>query len=134
MKVLDPGHVYVIAEYDGGGTQNLRFMKREGPGYPYNEGSHPGTNCQEILRVLIDRVKYLQRQVPCAENEIILGSLRSVLIAFESRAARRHGRELMLPFNQSIEDVKSCPRCGHINCDGHVISPNEIRQWAGSDG
>lgn len=119
MRIIDAGHEYELAAFDGGATQVLTFMKREGPGYPFNSGSHGGTNCQEVLRSLIDRTKYLEAQIPCPENEIILAGLRSALLAFEIRAARRHGRTL--DTNGCIENAPSCSQCGHIGCDRHGL-------------
>lgn len=115
MKVIDPGHSYELQTYDGTGAQPLVFMKREGPGYPFNVGHYPGTNCQEVMRALIDRVTYLDRQVPCAENQIALAGLRSALYAFEIRAARRHKRELPT-FGAEVECAATCDVCGHIQC------------------
>lgn len=117
MRVLDRGHRYEIDRYDVGHpcSQQLQFMKREGIQYPGNEGSYPGTNCQEVLRVLIDRTIYLDNQIPAQENQVILAGLRSALLGFELRAARRHGRELpasLVP----IEHMAYCRTCGHIGC------------------
>jgi hypothetical protein len=115
MKVVDPGHSYLLDSYDGGDPQALRFMKRIGENYPHNVAPpYPGTNCQEVLRALIDRVEYLDWQIPHPQNEVILGGLRDALTAFEVRAAERHGRELILV--TTIEHEPSCPACGHINC------------------
>lgn len=61
MKVIDPGHVYELAHLDGQHVERLVFVKREGDGYPGNFGHHEGTNLQEVLRALIDRVEYLNR-------------------------------------------------------------------------
>ncbi len=121
MKVIDPGHEYLLDSYDGGEPVPLVFMKREGEGYPFNVGHHPGTNCQEVLRVLIDRVKYLQKQIPCDENHGLLTHLRGALFCLEYRAARRHGRLLHLPSENppEIEDYPTCSGCGHIGCEGH---------------
>jgi hypothetical protein len=46
----DPGHSYYLSVYDrltlvDTSHHALVFMKREGPGYPFNVGSYPGTNC-----------------------------------------------------------------------------------------
>lgn len=119
MHAIDPGHLYSLDVFDGEDGQRalLQFVKREGPGYPFNVGHGPGTNCQEVLRALIDRTEYLQRQIPSAENIVILNSLRSALLGFEIRAARRHGRELEV--GESIEAMQTCDQCGHIGCAGH---------------
>lgn len=117
MRVIDPGHSYELDVYDSDHTSkpvSLRFMKREGAGYPRNVGTNSGTNCQEVLRVLINRVKYLDNQVPAPENLIILNSLRAALIAFETRAARRHNnRPLRMGFLP--ENERHCPVCGHMS-------------------
>lgn len=116
MIVIDRGHEYAMRRYDGPGWEYLRFLKREGPGFPGNVGHYSGTNCQEVLRVLIDRVKYLDKQVPCSENAMILSNLRHALLFFEKRAADRHGLRLMYG-NGNIEDELTCSQCGHIVCE-----------------
>lgn len=119
MRVLDDGHAYSVDNYDGDWPQTLVFVKREGSGYPFNVGHHAGTNCQEVLRVLIDRVEYLQKQIPCAANESILQHLRLALRDFELRAAQRHNRALPIFWIGEIENVPTCSECGHIGCTGN---------------
>ncbi len=55
MKILDAGHVYFLENYDTDKPNNqpLVFMKRESKDFPFNKGSFPGTNCQEVLRALM---------------------------------------------------------------------------------
>lgn len=118
MKCIDPGHTYGSHIFDSENKlddQFLQFMKREGDNYPFNVGTSPGTNCQEVLRVLIDRVLYLDAQKSAPENDIILTGLRSALMGFEIRAARKHGLELPA-FRTPIEQVPTCKNCGHIVC------------------
>lgn len=123
MKVLDPGHRYQLASLDKKWWHfwkrpiTLRFVKREGPGYPGNVGHYPGTNLQEVLRALIDRVYYLDGQISCEENDLILWHLRCSLQGLEDRAARRHGRDLD-NFTGWIEFEPTCSLCGHIGCKG----------------
>lgn len=118
MKVLDPGHYYSVNVYDGEDEQYIWFMHRIGEGYPGNQGEpYSGTNCQEVIRVLIDRVKYLNSQIPCEANIVIITNLREALWQFEQRAADRHGRQLPeRPIE--VEHIPTCVRCGHIHC-GH---------------
>lgn len=118
MKVIDPGHEYLLESYDGEQENRLVFMKREGEGYPFNVGHYAGTNCQEVIRVLIDRVKYLQQQIPCDENVSVIAALRQVLLSFETRAAQRHGRVFPCDVRFEIEDRPTCKGCGHIDCEG----------------
>jgi hypothetical protein len=124
MREIDPGHKYQLDVYDGAGEQVITFMKREGPGYPFNIGHYPGTNCQELLRVLISRVEYLNKQIPCQDNERVLAHLRYAFLDFERRGAMRHGEELQPLQLWDIDDVcpermPHCPVCGHIRCFGH---------------
>lgn len=129
MKVIDPGHEYELDVYDTDRVNDpsavayivdarLRFVKREGPGYPFNVGHHAGTNCQEVIRVLIDRVQYLQKQIPCDENVVVITKLREALWQFEQRAAERHGRSLSFAAGQKIETLPTCKGCGHVGCEG----------------
>lgn len=118
MKIIDAGHIYKLNMYDDeeNSFQTLTFLKRCGKRYPFNEGMYPGTNCQEVLRALIDRTEYLNRQEPCAESEAIIASLKTALFLFESRAARKHGKTLNLRDLNCTLDYPLCDNCGHIDC------------------
>ena len=124
MKTLDPGHSYEVDNYGshpeqpGQGVQTRYYMKRVGDRYPGNEGvPHDGTNCQEDIRVLIDRAKYLNQQIPCSETANIITYLRAALLLFEIRAAREHGLQLPPGLNRdNIESWPVCRVCGHLIC------------------
>jgi hypothetical protein len=121
MDVIDPGHVYALECLDGeeDEIQLLQFVKREGPGYPGNVGHHSGVNIQEVLRVLIDRIKYLDNQIPHVSNQLALRLLRLAILALELRAAERHGREwVQTGHDEDIEYRPVCVKCGHIGCVG----------------
>lgn len=149
MKEIDAGHEYLLDSYDGGDPVRLTFMKREGEGYPFNAGHHPGTNCQEVIRALIARVQYLQKQIPCDENDQIVNDLRSALWKFELRAAKRHGRASVFPWRETyqpvpIESQPACTHCGHVGCTAHQdtldrgvasesIEVNDERKTTGED-
>lgn len=128
MQVLDPGHCYTVTVYrakENGlptGTHDMiSFMKRTGPGYPGNGDLRiNGTNCQEVLRVLIDRLKYLNAQEHCWHNIVCITLLRRVLWLFERRAAKRHGKLGFKWPARGIENVTACQVCGHILCD-HAV-------------
>lgn len=121
MRVLDPGHDYVLESLDGDAPQRLTFVKREGAGFPGNVGSHPGTTMQEVLRALIERAEYVNAQIPCAETEAAAEMWKASLVLLEARAARRHGR---VPADFETLDeawmARGCERCGHVGCDGFV--------------
>jgi hypothetical protein len=124
VKTIDPGHIYLLDVLDievdqPQSTETLMFVKRQGPLYPGNISHFPGTNCQEVLRALIDRVKFLNSQIPDNRNQPIVRHLREALWLFESRAAQRDGRAFpALDEFECIETEPSCPGCAHIRCSG----------------
>jgi hypothetical protein len=117
MRVIDPGHQYALQHLDGDGEELLTFVKREGLRYPGNIGHHAGTNIQETLRALIDRVGYLDSQIPHVANGVVIAHFRAALIALEWRAAERHGRPSTSPVPYP-ELLPTCSDCGHIECRG----------------
>lgn len=122
MRVIDPGHQYLLRELDHAEdpapAQRLTFVKREGEGYPGNVGYYPGTTSQEVLRALIDRGEYVNNQVPCAETQAATELMKAALVLLELRAARRHGRHIDAPDVEFIVDAKTCEKCNHVGCDG----------------
>lgn len=120
MKVLDPGHLYQLACLDGDRTEFLQFVKRVGARYPGNElPAYPGTTMQEVLRALIDRAQYVNRQISCAETEAAIGLLTAALLLFEVRAKRVKGKQLNLPTVDAAVRGLICADCGHVACAGH---------------
>jgi hypothetical protein len=125
MKVIDPGHLYVLKSLDDEkhgysyltSGQTLRFVKRCHPPEKFsgNVGSYPGTTVQEVLRALTNRVRYLQGQVWCVENVVILFALRFAIWLLEFRAARRH-RIFYRGSLDHAEFASLCPECGHVTC------------------
>ena len=62
MKVIEPGHIYECNQLDGDGTPlRLVFVNRE-------ETKHPGTQTQEVLRVLVDMVGCLMDRTCHCDN------------------------------------------------------------------
>ena len=124
MKTVDPGHIYMLDVLDieadeRQSAEMLMFVKRQGERYPGNISHYPGTNCQEVIRALIDRVKFLDGQLPDQHNAAIIQHLREALWRFESRAAERYGRVLPpLDAMERIEEELTCPSCAHIRCNG----------------
>lgn len=117
MEVLDPGHRYLLASFDGGEPAPLTFVKRNNPPekYPGNHDAYPGTSIQEVLRALINRSLYVNNQFPCPETTLTIRLMRQSLKLLEARHARLHGGVLpAVP--EAIEVVPVCPACGHIRC------------------
>jgi hypothetical protein len=119
MKVLDPGHRYLLRNLDGDGEQELVFVKREGEKYPGNVGAHEGVTMQECLRALIDRAKYVNKQEWSLGTVWAIGAMRAAMGHLEERAAQRAGRKTIPGYViEKIEDHAVCFLCGHIRCEG----------------
>ena len=83
MVVAEPGHKYILENLDGDGVNTLEFVNRG------HEEDMEGTNNQEVLRVLIHRVKFLNTERPWSGNEQIINHLRSALLLHEMRHLER---------------------------------------------
>lgn len=90
MNVIDPGHEYQVNSIGDEPDQIISFLKRVN-----GELIHDGTTNEEIIKVLIDRMNYLQNQVPCVENEIAITGLTIALNSLESRTTKRVAQGIM---------------------------------------
>ena len=130
MKVIDEGHKYELDHVVTNGHEKITFIKRSGKQVQHDE-QYPGTNSQELLRVLIDRTKYLNDQLTCDESGDILYYLRQALFIYEARAYRRkeqgHNRKDAnhiangerykdIPFTEML--IEMLP----TGVDGHILS------------
>lgn len=94
MRVLTAGHRYDLDSFDGGAPQTLRFIEK----VPVEEGSTElktvtdGTTNEEVLSVVIDRMKYLNAKFPCRENSIVITKLEESLMWLNKRTADRAAR------------------------------------------
>lgn len=84
IRIVEPGHVYLIQNLDGDGEQQIGFVQRP----PYHEPA-AGILIQDLLRISIDRVKVLETEVSAEENIKVLYHLRQALLWQELRALRR---------------------------------------------
>lgn len=119
-KVLDPGHTYELLVLDDHARRmGLRFVKRydrdDPTRFPGNTFSYPGTTLQSVIRCLLERMRYLNNQIECKENALIIFFLRLCLWLLEFRAARRHGRTYFKSLDFA-EFQPMCPKCGHTLC------------------
>lgn len=85
MRVLVAGHTYLLDHLDGDGQTTLQFVQR-GPLHEPKEG----VINQEVMRALIDRVQFLDAEVPWSGNQEIIEHLRMALALHEARAFLRH--------------------------------------------
>ncbi len=120
MRVIDPGHVYDLQVLDSEvpTLERLVFVKREGDKFPGNVGHHSGTNCQEVLRAIHDRLNYVNNQIPDPRNVEAVGLLERVIYLLEERAAERHGR--IPPTVWESVHGATCDHCGHVGHTSHA--------------
>ena len=105
MKVLIPGHRYLLTHLRDEGNEALQFHMD-----PRINGTHmEGTFNQEVTRALIDRVQFLNGQVAASENLQIIFHYRMALALHETRAIRRQVEEGFA--------IESLP----INERGHIV-------------
>jgi len=124
-KVLDPGHKYELFCLDGKLKQILQFVKRTDPDptkFPGNFDAYPGTTIQSVVRCLLDRVRYLDNQIPHRNNRAIERKLLEILWLLEDRAAERHGRDFDYRPGD-MDQMPMCPHCGHVVCKELGNSP-----------
>lgn len=105
MKVIDKGHKYVLDDNKTPTqTTTITFYKDEEiNGYGYNS-----TTNQEVLRAVIDRVKFLDEQEPHLANKNIIRYLRWAIVLHEQRHLER-----LVDRNEAIELIP-VKKSGHF--------------------
>lgn len=96
MRIINPGHVYAVEELENKGEQVITFIQKkeaaEGAGEQKLVTVQDGTTNEELLKVLIDRMNFLQAKAPCRENAIVITNLEESLMWLEKRTAGRVAR------------------------------------------
>lgn len=98
MKVITEGHKYALAnfedkDYPNGGVQEIQFIQKEANGAgPDMITYENGTTNEEVLRMLIDRMQYLNKQLPSRENSLAITKLEEALLWLHHRTADREKR------------------------------------------
>lgn len=92
FESFDPGHSYWLENLEGDGRQSLHFIKKE----PRENGTlrleNDGTTNERVIKVLIDRMSYLNAQVPCLENEQVIRCLQDAVTILDQRMSDRKER------------------------------------------
>lgn len=99
MQVITTGHKYELASFEGGPAQTLQFIEKTNQLTENPDGSklvtvNDGTTNEEVLRVLIDRLQYLNGKFPCRENAIVITKLEESLMWLNKRTADRQARNV----------------------------------------
>lgn len=117
MRIVTFGHIYEVDNFSkddqvdtSESTQRISFVKDES----INGDGHVGTNCQELLRVLINRVEFLDNQLTHENNQKIIDYLRKALILFESRHLER-----LVDKGMAVEKLLTFS-------DGHLVDKTSI--------
>lgn len=106
MNEIVPGHVYELDNLDcnNNNTQLLKFVNRN------LESDCEGTTNQEVLRALIERVKFMDSQIHWPLNKEIIHHLRMAISLHEARALIR-----------KTEKRENQPETFRVGDDGHFI-------------
>lgn len=105
MKVLRPGHCYSLRNLKSDTRTILSFYRDP----EIHEQGWNGPSTQEVLRACIDRVRYLDREMPWSGNADIIKHLQAAIAGFEARAIIRKTEK-------GILDIETIP----VMSDGHI--------------
>jgi hypothetical protein len=131
MKVIEKGHIYELDYIDDTCEKKYRhqkgkivFVNREG------QNNHPGTQTQEVLRVLIDRTMHCDNCLPHPVDSAIVHHLRMALVLHEARALiRKTEKNLIEPENILVGTD------GHFHLDdqftGSIEQTADNVDWVG---
>jgi len=92
MQALIPSHKYSLANMDGTQPEQVLTFIRKEPQDGKFVTVEDGTTNEEVLVVLIDRIKGLNEKAPCRENAICLTHLETALLWLEKRTRDRLAR------------------------------------------
>lgn len=92
MEILAEGHRYKLDMYEGGNCE-LQFIQKEESERGLKTVAN-GTTNEEVLRVLIDRMQYLQKKMSSRENALVITKLEEALMWLEKRTNDRKLRNV----------------------------------------
>ncbi len=95
MKIITPGHKYQLENFENKeGYQTIQFIEKRPTAADLIQLTtvNDGTTNEELLKVLIDRLNYLQEKFPCRENAIVITKLEESLMWLNYRTAQRLAR------------------------------------------
>lgn len=94
MKVIVPGHIYELKHFeDNTDFQSLSFIHKEKNGDEFKT-IQDGTTNEEVLEVLIDRLKFLNQKLPSRETSIALTKCEEALMWLDHRTVDRVRRRV----------------------------------------
>jgi hypothetical protein len=89
MEILTPGHKYQLFNFEGTEPeQTLQFIHKDVAMNTLQDG----TTNEEVLAVLIDRLRFLHDRLPSRESALATTRLEEALLWLEKRTADRKAR------------------------------------------
>jgi len=85
MNVVTPGHLYILESLEDTNPQYLQFIQKEKIEDKFVT-IKDGTTNEEVLKVMIDRLKTLDEKLPSRENAIVITKLEEALMWVEKRS------------------------------------------------
>ena len=97
VEVLIPGHRYKLDLFeDKSQSTEIQFIQKECINLETGELKtiNDGITNEQLIEVLVDRMKSMQAKFPCRENEIATTHLETALLWLEKRTADRKKRNV----------------------------------------
>lgn len=92
MKTLTPGHNYELAHFENPqGAEHIQFIEKQQQGDQLAT-INDGTTNEEVLAMLIDRLRFLGERLPCRENSIAITKCEEALMWLNKRTWDRKER------------------------------------------
>jgi hypothetical protein len=95
IPLTTTGHRYDLESFDGGAPQTIRFIEKA-PKVGGEPGElvtlNDGTTNEEVLKMLIDRLRHLNAKVPSRQSALALTYIEQALMWLENRTAERKAR------------------------------------------
>jgi len=95
MKILTPGHKYELENFEKTKPcQIIQFIEKSplSPGSDVLRTVNDGTTNEEVIKMLIDRLKSLYAKFPSAETNYAITHLEIALCCLQSRTYERQQR------------------------------------------
>jgi len=92
MKVLNAGYKYELQNLDNKDTgQVIQFIEKIPVGAEFVT-VNDGTTNEELAKVLINRIEFLNNKAPCRENSLAVTKFQEGLMWLEARTKERQAR------------------------------------------
>lgn len=93
ISVITPGHRYEITCVENpNNTEIIQFLHKEQNGATELKLVKDGVTNEDLIRVLIDRISFLNKKFPCKENACAITKLQESLFWLEERTRNRTAR------------------------------------------